>query len=125
MTTAIKIGRLTASDRASQGVYQDLSGPAIEDALRELFPDATFVPRLLPDERDRLSAEVNDLTAQAYLTKKLKLESDGTPWRPFVHIRDISKAMICAIEAPADAAALPQHPCLDMEPDLFCGGDAG
>lgn len=61
MSPPIKIGRLTASDRASQGVYQDLSGPAIEEALRELFPDAVFVPRLLPDERGKLSAVLVEL----------------------------------------------------------------
>ncbi len=81
----------------------------VEDDLRPMA-DASFTPVFLRNAtafgaspRMRFDLVVNDLTAQAYLTKKLKLESDGTPWRPFVHIRDISKAMICAIEAPADA----------------------
>ncbi len=49
----MKIGRLTASDRASAGVYQDLSGPAIEEGLRAVFGDDTpeYVVRLLPDNQ--------------------------------------------------------------------------
>ena len=53
--------------------------------------------------RMRFDLAINDLTAQAFLTKKLVLESDGTPWRPFVHVADIGKAMLCSLEAPAEA----------------------
>jgi nucleoside-diphosphate-sugar epimerase len=83
----------------------------VEDDLRPMA-DSTFTPVFLRNAtafgaspRMRFDLVVNDLTAQAYLTKKLVLESDGTPWRPFVHIRDISKAMICALEAPAAAVS--------------------
>lgn len=51
--------------------------------------------------RMRFDLVVNELTAMAYLDRRLLLESDGSPWRPFVHIRDISKAIMCAMEAPA------------------------
>lgn len=83
----------------------------VEDDLRPMA-DASFTPVFLRNAtafgaspRMRFDLVVNDLTAQAYLTRQLKLESDGTPWRPFVHIRDISKAMICAVEAPADVVS--------------------
>ncbi len=47
----MKIGRVTLSDRASAGIYEDLSGPEIERVVRELLdPTAEFVRRLLPDE---------------------------------------------------------------------------
>lgn len=48
----MKIGRVTLSDRASSGIYEDLSGPEIERVVREcLDPGAEFVVRLLPDEQ--------------------------------------------------------------------------
>ena len=37
MTTPIRIGIVTVSDRASQGVYEDLGGPAIRDCLTEIL----------------------------------------------------------------------------------------
>lgn len=47
-----RIGILTASDRASQGVYEDLSGKAIEAVFREwLKSEWESVYRLIPDER--------------------------------------------------------------------------
>jgi molybdopterin adenylyltransferase len=58
----MKIGRITLSDRASAGVYEDLSGPEIERVVREgLDPDALFVVRLLPDERPLIEAELREL----------------------------------------------------------------
>ena len=53
----LRIARVTLSDRASAGVYADLSGPEIERVLREhLGPDHTILAHLLPDERAALSA---------------------------------------------------------------------
>jgi molybdopterin adenylyltransferase len=42
---------LTVSDRASKGVYEDGSGPAIERVLRERFPDAAVTRKIVPDEK--------------------------------------------------------------------------
>ena len=52
----MKIGRLTISDRASAGVYEDRSGPEIENVLREFFTDAIFEPVIVPDEVELISA---------------------------------------------------------------------
>ena len=53
----MKIGRLTASDRASAGVYADRSGPEIEAVLREfLGADAVFDALIVPDEASAISA---------------------------------------------------------------------
>jgi molybdopterin adenylyltransferase len=61
-TKLAKIGRVTASDRATAGVYEDLSGPAIEQALAEVFGPATeFVRVLIPDERDQIAAALRRL----------------------------------------------------------------
>jgi len=49
--------------------------------------------------RLRLDIVVNNLTAAAVTTGSVRLESDGTPWRPLVHIEDISRAFLAALEA--------------------------
>lgn len=57
-----RVGVLTVSDRASQGVYEDLSGPAIEAALRDyLATDCEYVVRLIPDERARIESTLREL----------------------------------------------------------------
>lgn len=53
--------------------------------------------------RLRFDIVLNNLVAWAFTTRKIYLKSDGTPWRPIVHIEDISRAFIAALEAPADA----------------------
>ena len=53
--------------------------------------------------RLRLDVVLNDLVASAYTTGKVYIKSDGTPWRPIVHIRDIIAAIVSVLEAPADA----------------------
>lgn len=45
---------------------------------------------------------VNNLTAYAYTTGKVFIKSDGMPWRPLVHIEDISRAFLAVLEAPRD-----------------------
>jgi nucleoside-diphosphate-sugar epimerase len=53
--------------------------------------------------RLRFDIVLNNLVAWAVTTKKIHLKSDGTPWRPIVHIEDISRAFIAAVEAPVEA----------------------
>ena len=55
-----------------------------------------FSPRL------RLDIVVNNLAAVAFTTGDVRLESDGTPWRPLVHIEDISRAFLATLEAPRE-----------------------
>jgi len=58
----MKIGRVTLSDRASAGIYEDLSGPEIERVVREkLDPEAIFLVRLLPDDRDAIESALREL----------------------------------------------------------------
>ncbi len=57
----MKIGRITVSDRASAGIYEDRSGPEIESVLREVFKDATFEAMVVPDETDLISAALKKL----------------------------------------------------------------
>jgi nucleoside-diphosphate-sugar epimerase len=53
--------------------------------------------------RLRLDIVLNDLVASAYTTSRVYIKSDGTPWRPIVHIRDITAAILATLEAPQDA----------------------
>lgn len=53
--------------------------------------------------RLRLDIVLNDLVAAAFTTGRVYIKSDGTPWRPIVHIRDIVGAIIAALEAPLEA----------------------
>lgn len=53
--------------------------------------------------RMRFDIVINDLCALAWTRKKIVMTSDGSPWRPVVHIEDICEAMRCAVEAPAEA----------------------
>jgi molybdopterin adenylyltransferase len=54
-----RIGVLTVSDRASRGEYADESGPAIREFLTEILTSEwEAVPRVVPDERERIAAEL-------------------------------------------------------------------
>jgi nucleoside-diphosphate-sugar epimerase len=53
--------------------------------------------------RLRLDIVLNDLVAWAHTTGRVLIKSDGTPWRPIVHIRDIMGAVVCVLAAPCEA----------------------
>jgi nucleoside-diphosphate-sugar epimerase len=79
-----------------------------EEGLRELAGDG-FSPVLMRNAtaygvspRLRLDLVVNNLAAWAFTTGKVRILSDGTPWRPLVHIRDIARATLRFLEAPAE-----------------------
>lgn len=49
--------------------------------------------------RIRFDLVINNLVAWAHTTGKILMKSDGTPWRPLVHIEDITQAVVCALKA--------------------------
>lgn len=53
--------------------------------------------------RLRFDVVLNNLTAWATASGQIYIKSDGTPWRPIVHIEDISRAFIAALTAPREA----------------------
>jgi nucleoside-diphosphate-sugar epimerase len=53
--------------------------------------------------RLRLDIVLNDLVASAFTTGRVYIKSDGTPWRPIVHIRDIIAAVAAVLDAPPEA----------------------
>jgi nucleoside-diphosphate-sugar epimerase len=79
-----------------------------EQELSKLADD-TFSPTYLRNAtaygastRLRLDIVVNNLTAIALTSGQVRLESDGTPWRPLVHIEDISRAFLTVLESPRE-----------------------
>jgi nucleoside-diphosphate-sugar epimerase len=76
--------------------------------LRRLA-DAHFSPVFLRSAtaygfspRIRFDLVLNNLTAHAFTSGKVLLKSDGMSWRPIVHIEDISRAFVAALEAPVE-----------------------
>lgn len=72
--------------------------------------DESFTPTYLRNataygSSPRLRADivVNNLTGTAFTRGEVRLQSDGTPWRPLVHVEDISRAFIAVLEAPREA----------------------
>lgn len=71
--------------------------------------DSTFSPTYLRNAtaygvspRIRFDVVLNNLIAWAYTTTHIFLKSDGTPWRPIVHIEDISRSFIAVLHAPQE-----------------------
>ena len=63
-----RIGVVTISDRASRGIYEDKSGPAIEGVLREyVATPCSYETVLIPDERPRIAATLRELAARCCL----------------------------------------------------------
>jgi nucleoside-diphosphate-sugar epimerase len=71
--------------------------------------DPTFTPVFLRNAtaygaspRLRTDIVVNDLTGHALLNGEVLIKSDGTPWRPLVHVEDIARAFIAVLGAPRE-----------------------
>lgn len=52
--------------------------------------------------RFRFDLAVNNLSGLAFTTKEIKMDSDGMPWRPFVHILDVCQAVLIALKTPCE-----------------------
>jgi nucleoside-diphosphate-sugar epimerase len=56
-----------------------------------------------PSPRMRFDIVLNDLCALAWTRSRIAMTSDGSPWRPLVHVEDICEAIRCALDAPESA----------------------
>lgn len=90
----------TAYARCKVLVEQDVGKLAGPDFAVTLLRNATAYG---PSPRMRFDIVLNDLCARAWTTQLIAMTSDGTPWRPIVHVEDICHAFACALEAPAEA----------------------
>ncbi len=55
-----------------------------------------------PSPRMRFDIVLNNLSGLAWTTGEIKMTSDGSPWRPLVHVMDICEAIACVLEAPRE-----------------------
>ena len=89
---------VTAYAIAKWNAEQQLHSMSTDDfVVTSLRPSTVFgaSPRL------RCDIVFNNLVACAYTTGKIEIMSDGSPWRPVVHIKDVCSAFIAGLEAPA------------------------
>lgn len=82
-----------------------------ECKLKELqtpeFTVVCFRPSTVFGASPRLRCDIvfNNLVACAYTTGRIEIKSDGTPWRPVVHVRDVCAAFFAGLKAPRDLVA--------------------
>jgi nucleoside-diphosphate-sugar epimerase len=81
--------------RAEEGLLE-LAGPDFAPVSMRNATVFGVSPRL------RLDIVLNNLAAWAHTTGRIRLLSDGTAWRPLVHVRDVAKAALALLEAPEE-----------------------
>ena len=96
------------SDVNPQTAYAECKA-SVERDVSELADD-NFSPVYLRNAtaygaspRMRFDIVLNDLSGLAWTEKKIAMISDGSPWRPLVHVQDICKAIQCALTAPRES----------------------
>ncbi len=95
-----RVNPQTAYAECKVRVEQDVGAMADEHFTPVFLRNATaygISPRM------RFDIVLNNLAGLAWTTGKIAMTSDGTPWRPIVHIEDIGNAISCCLTAPVDA----------------------
>jgi len=99
ITEEAEFNPVTPYGRSKALVERDLSQLANDDFSPTFLRNATAYgvsPRL------RFDLVLNNLVAWALTTKRVYLKSDGTPWRPLVHVEDIARAFLVILESPRE-----------------------
>lgn len=99
LTEEAAFNPVTAYGQSKVLVEQQVSQLADKNFSPVFLRNATaygYSPRLRGD------LVLNNLVGWAHITGMVRLKSDGTPWRPIVHIEDISEAFLALMEAPRD-----------------------
>jgi nucleoside-diphosphate-sugar epimerase len=99
LTETAEFSPVTAYGTSKVLVEQDVSQLAGDDFSPTFMRNATVYgasPRL------RADLVVNNLVGFAYLTGEVLIMSDGTPWRPLVHVEDVTEAFLAVLTAPRE-----------------------
>ena len=86
--------------RAASSSSNGTSGAMADDDFSPTFLRNATAYGASP--RMRFDIVLNNLCGLAWTTREIRMESDGTPWRPLVHVLDIAKAVACVLEAPRE-----------------------
>lgn len=102
--------RMLAEDAAFNPVTAYGTSKVLVEADVSGLADDSFSPTFLRNAtaygvspRLRADVVVNNLVGLAFTTGEVVIQSDGTPWRPLVHVEDISRAFLAVLEAPREA----------------------
>ncbi len=90
----------TAYAKCKVLVEKDVTALASENFSPSFLRNATAYG---PSPRMRFDIVLNNLSGLAWTTNEIKMISDGTPWRPLVHVLDICQAVACVLKAPKEA----------------------
>jgi len=93
-------------------VEHDVSRLADDDFSPTFLRNATAYGA---SPRMRFDLVLNNLAGLAWTTKEIKMTSDGSPWRPLVHVLDICEAVACCLAAPRET----------VHKQIFNVGDSG
>jgi nucleoside-diphosphate-sugar epimerase len=99
LTESAAFNPVTPYGQSKVRVEQAVS-PLADDTFSPTFLRASTAYGVSP--RLRFDLVVNNLTAWAFTTGKVHIKSDGTPWRPLVHVEDIARAYVATLEAPRE-----------------------
>ena len=90
----------TAYAECKVAVERDLGAMAGDDFCPVFLRNATCYG---PSPRMRFDIVINDLSALAWTTKRIAMISDGSPWRPVLHVEDACEAIYRSLVAPEEA----------------------
>ena len=90
-----ELNPLTAYAKSKVSTERDLASPASESFTVTCLRFATACGM---SDRLRLDLVLNDFVAGALVSKCINILSDGTPWRPLIHVRDMARAIDWAVQ---------------------------
>jgi nucleoside-diphosphate-sugar epimerase len=99
LTESADFNPITPYGESKVLVERDVATLADDDFSPTFLRNATaygFSPRL------RTDIVVNNLVGHAFTSDEVLIKSDGSPWRPLVHVEDIARAFLAVLEAPRD-----------------------
>jgi len=99
LTEEAPVKPLTAYADCKTKVEHDVGAMAGDDFSPTFLRNATAYGA---SPRQRFDIVVNNLAGWAWTINEIKMESDGTPWRPLVHVLDICQAAALCVEAPRE-----------------------